>query len=46
MTSPLALQAREHGFTQILGPGYPGHDDHVHVAGGTGRYWSAPSRGL
>ncbi|KPL30537.1 D-Ala-D-Ala carboxypeptidase family metallohydrolase [Streptomyces anulatus] len=42
----LALQAREHGFTQILGPGYPGHDDHVHVAGGTGRYWSAPSCGL
>lgn len=42
----LALRAREHGFTQILGPGYPGHDDHVHVAGGTGRYWSAPSCGL
>ncbi|MDQ0983010.1 D-Ala-D-Ala carboxypeptidase family metallohydrolase [Streptomyces sp. V2I9] len=42
----LALRAREHGFTQILGPGYPGHDDHVHVAGGTGRYWSAPGCGL
>ncbi|MFI9627303.1 D-Ala-D-Ala carboxypeptidase family metallohydrolase [Streptomyces sp. NPDC052042] len=42
----LALQAREHGFGQILGPGYPGHDDHVHVAGGTGRYWSAPDCGL
>nr|WP_241848512.1 M15 family metallopeptidase [Streptomyces sp. CB00072] len=37
---------REHGFTQMLGPGYPGHDDHVHVAGGTGRYWSAPGCGL
>lgn len=42
----LAFEAREHGFTQILGPGYPGHDDHVHVAGGTGRYWSAPNCGL
>ncbi|WP_405192852.1 hypothetical protein [Streptomyces anulatus] len=31
---------------QIRVAGYPGHDDHVHVAGGTGQYWSAPSCGL
>ncbi|CAM5299477.1 MULTISPECIES: D-Ala-D-Ala carboxypeptidase family metallohydrolase [Streptomyces] len=42
----LALAARNHGFTEILGPGYPGHNDHTHVAGGSGRFWSAPSCGL
>jgi len=42
----LALAARNHGFTEILGPGYPGHDDHTHVAGGDGRFWSAPSCGM
>ncbi|RFU86844.1 peptidase M15 [Streptomyces triticagri] len=42
----LALQARNHGFGEILGPGYPGHDDHTHVAGGGGQFWSAPSCGL
>lgn len=42
----LALAARNHGFTEILGPGYPGHDDHTHVAGGNGRFWSAPSCGM
>ncbi|MEV4733086.1 D-Ala-D-Ala carboxypeptidase family metallohydrolase [Saccharopolyspora sp. NPDC049426] len=41
----LALQARDHGFGEILGPGYPGHDDHVHVAGGADT-WSAPDCGL
>lgn len=41
----LALQAREHGFGEILGPGYPGHDDHTHLAGG-GDTWSAPDCGL
>ncbi|MER7082652.1 zinc D-Ala-D-Ala carboxypeptidase [Saccharopolyspora kobensis] len=41
----LALQARAHGFSEILGPGYPGHDDHVHVAGG-GSTWSAPDCGM
>ncbi|MBU7597888.1 peptidoglycan-binding protein [Streptomyces sp. P38-E01] len=42
----LALAARDHGFTEILGPGYPGHDDHTHLAGGSGRFWSAPSCGM
>jgi zinc D-Ala-D-Ala carboxypeptidase len=42
----LALQARNHGFSQILGPGYPDHDDHTHVAGGTGQFWSAPNCGI
>ncbi|AXK31698.1 peptidase M15 [Streptomyces armeniacus] len=41
----LALQAREHGFSEILGPGYPGHDDHTHLAGG-GSLWSAPDCGM
>lgn len=42
----LALEARNHGFGEILGPGYPGHDDHTHVAGGGGQSWSAPSCGM
>ncbi|WP_229398349.1 D-Ala-D-Ala carboxypeptidase family metallohydrolase [Micromonospora okii] len=40
----LAQQARYHGFGNILGPGYPGHNDHTHV-GATGG-WSAPSCGV
>lgn len=42
----LALEARNHGFGEILGPGYPGHDDHTHVAGGGGQSWSAPDCGM
>ncbi|WP_228990467.1 M15 family metallopeptidase [Streptomyces sp. DH8] len=42
----LAKAARNHGFTEILGPGYPGHNDHTHIAGGSGRFWSAPSCGI
>ncbi|NGN69686.1 peptidase M15 [Streptomyces sp. A7024] len=42
----LAKQARYHGFNGILGPGYPGHNDHVHVDGKSGQYWSAPSCGI
>lgn len=42
----LALQAREHGFREILGPGYPGHDDHTHVAHKSSQTWSAPSCGM
>jgi zinc D-Ala-D-Ala carboxypeptidase len=42
----LALAARDHGFTEILGPGFPGHDDHTHLAGGDGQHWSAPSCGM
>lgn len=41
----MAKQARNHGFATILGPGYPNHNDHVHVDGGS-RYWSAPNCGI
>jgi zinc D-Ala-D-Ala carboxypeptidase len=27
----VARSARNHGFSGLYGPGYPGHDDHVHV---------------
>ncbi|MDG4809139.1 D-Ala-D-Ala carboxypeptidase family metallohydrolase [Micromonospora sp. WMMD1120] len=40
----LAQQARNHGFGQILGPGYPDHNDHTHVAAVGG--WSAPNCGI
>ncbi|GAB2779732.1 D-Ala-D-Ala carboxypeptidase family metallohydrolase [Streptomyces daliensis] len=42
----LAKQARAHGFNGILGPGYPGHDDHTHVDHRSSRYWSAPTCGV
>jgi len=42
----LAQQARSHGFAGILGPGYPGHNDHTHLDGRSSRYWSAPSCGI
>ena len=42
----LAKQARNHGFTEILGPGYPDHNDHVHVAHRSGQFWSAPNCGI
>lgn len=42
----LAREARNHGFTEILGPGYPDHDDHVHVALRSGKLWSAPNCGI
>lgn len=42
----LAQQARNHGFNGILGPGYPGHDDHAHVDHRPSRYWSAPTCGI
>ncbi|KOV87203.1 D-Ala-D-Ala carboxypeptidase family metallohydrolase [Nocardia sp. NRRL S-836] len=42
----LAKQARNHGFAEILGPGYTGHNDHVHVAHRSSRFWSAPSCGV
>ncbi|MFC8837991.1 D-Ala-D-Ala carboxypeptidase family metallohydrolase [Streptomyces griseoincarnatus] len=41
----LAKQARNHGFNGILGPGYPGHDDHTHVDHRGSRFWSAPTCG-
>lgn len=42
----LAQQARSHGFNGILGPGYPGHNDHTHVDHRSSRFWSAPSCGM
>ncbi len=42
----LAKEARSRGFSEILGPGYPGHDDHVHVAHDPSPYWDAPSCGI
>ena len=42
----IATQARYHSFGAILGPGYPGHDDHVHVDIRPGRFWSAPTCGV
>ncbi|MFD3826464.1 D-Ala-D-Ala carboxypeptidase family metallohydrolase [Streptomyces sp. NPDC058625] len=42
----LAKQSRTHGFSEILGPGYPGHNDHVHVAHDPSPYWSAPTCGI
>ncbi|CAM3161396.1 D-Ala-D-Ala carboxypeptidase family metallohydrolase [Stackebrandtia soli] len=40
----MASQARYHGFRQILGPGFPGHNDHTHVDSGS-RHWSFPNCG-
>jgi zinc D-Ala-D-Ala carboxypeptidase len=42
----LAQQARSHGFRGILGPGYPGHNDHTHVDHRSSQFWSAPSCGI
>ncbi|MGC9380705.1 D-Ala-D-Ala carboxypeptidase family metallohydrolase [Streptomyces sp. MH13] len=42
----LAQQSRTHGFSEILGPGYPGHNDHTHVAFDPSPYWSAPTCGI
>ncbi|PRX43926.1 zinc D-Ala-D-Ala carboxypeptidase [Prauserella shujinwangii] len=42
----LARQARNHGFNGILGPGFPGHNDHTHVDHRSSRYWSASSCGI
>lgn len=42
----IAGGARYTGFGGIFGPGYPGHDDHVHVDVRTGQTWSAPSCGI
>ncbi|MBQ0971469.1 peptidoglycan-binding protein [Streptomyces sp. RK31] len=42
----LAKQARNHGFNGILGPGYPGHNDHTHVDHRGSRFWSASTCGI
>ena len=42
----IAQEARYHGFGGIFGPGYPGHNDHVHVDGRSGFVWDAPNCGV
>lgn len=42
----MAQNARNHGFHEILGPGYPNHNDHTHVAHRANRFWSAPNCGI
>jgi zinc D-Ala-D-Ala carboxypeptidase len=42
----LAQEARNRGFSEILGPGFPGHDDHTHVANRADQFWSAPDCGI
>ena len=37
----LAQEARDRGFDGIYGPGFPNHDDHVHLSGAN-ESWSAP----
>jgi len=42
----IAQNARYAGFGGIFGPGYPDHDDHVHVDVRAGQSWSAPTCGI
>ncbi|HWM38048.1 MAG TPA: D-Ala-D-Ala carboxypeptidase family metallohydrolase [Streptomyces sp.] len=42
----LAKEARNRGFHGILGPGFPGHDDHTHVDHRSSKYWDAPNCGV
>lgn len=42
----LAKNARYTAFNGIFGPGYPGHDDHVHVDIRSSRYWDASDCGV
>ena len=42
----LVQRARYHGFREILGPGYPDHGDHAHVANRSTQYWSASNCGV
>ena len=42
----LAQRARYHGWREILGPGYPGHSDHTHLAHKSSYFWSASSCGI
>ncbi|MFJ9036955.1 D-Ala-D-Ala carboxypeptidase family metallohydrolase [Streptomyces sp. NPDC102406] len=42
----IVKQARNHGFNEILGPGYPGHSTHAHLGSQSTRYWSASSCGI
>lgn len=43
---PVAQEARHVGYGGIFGPGYPDHDDHVHVDLRGGQSWSAPDCGV
>lgn len=38
----IAKQSRNAGYGGIFGPGYPGHDNHVHVDHRPGKVWDAP----
>ncbi|MCL2553784.1 MAG: D-Ala-D-Ala carboxypeptidase family metallohydrolase [Actinomycetia bacterium] len=40
------LEARYHGFSEILGPGYPGHSTHAHLGDQGSRFWSASQCGI
>jgi zinc D-Ala-D-Ala carboxypeptidase len=42
----MAQTATTTGYGGILGPGFPDHDDHVHVDLRSPSYWSAPSCGV
>ncbi len=42
----IASNARYAGFGGIFGPGYPNHNDHVHVDIRAGQSWSAPTCGI
>ncbi|OEU96429.1 peptidase M15 [Streptomyces oceani] len=42
----IAKAARNHGFNTILGPGYPDHDDHIHVDHKDSKTWEAPDCGI
>jgi zinc D-Ala-D-Ala carboxypeptidase len=43
----MAQEARYHGFGEILGPGYPDHSDHAHVASSPSyHFWSASNCGI
>ncbi|WP_067429417.1 D-Ala-D-Ala carboxypeptidase family metallohydrolase [Nocardioides jensenii] len=42
----IAQAARYIGYGTIFGPGYPDHNDHVHVDIRSGRTWSAPNCGI
>jgi zinc D-Ala-D-Ala carboxypeptidase len=39
-------EARYHGFSEILGPGYPGHSTHAHLGDQGSRFWSASQCGI
>lgn len=42
----IAKQARSAGFTTIYGPGYPNHNDHIHVGwNNPSKNWQAPRCG-